>query len=92
MARSRRVRQLRTVELEEELCELYNHHTFDEELNEAQRARYGRLVRELNRRDYRFRAHGRGCTCSDCMYLLEQWTESRRRWFPSIDDFPADPR
>lgn len=89
MARSRRVRQLRTIQLEEEAAELMAASLVGDELNEAQTARLGRLWRELARRDYRFRAHGRGCTCADCCYLLDQWVEHRRRWWPD-EPLPSD--
>lgn len=79
MARSNRVRQLPTEKLVQEVADLFCALTFGDELTAPQEARWGRLVREIARRDYRFRAHGRGCTCADCWELFTTWQELRRR-------------
>lgn len=41
-------------------------------------SRWFRVMREVTRRDYRFRAHGRACTCSECLQLLDEWTTLNR--------------
>lgn len=45
----------------------------------AAERRYLRVAKELARRDYRDRSHGRRCACSECLYLLEVWVHLRRR-------------
>lgn len=93
MARNQRVRQMTTRDLEAEMIALYPQLLFSscdetglcdhppEECPPWRRAmqRWLRVTHELARRDYRFRPHGRRCTCEDCMALLWAWEDTARR-------------
>lgn len=74
-----------TPALEQEAAGLLIDHQLDQEHEDwmmdghcRRCSRWFRVMREVTRRDYRFRQHGRECTCSDCMYLLEEWTLLQR--------------
>lgn len=90
MARSRRVRQARTDELELELVYLMNDFREGVPIEGARASRWRRVARELARRDYRFRSHGQRCQCADCWYLWEVWTGLWRRadeeFTPELED------
>jgi hypothetical protein len=89
MGRLRRVRELTTWELERELDRLEQDVVVEALLYDGSRPaeaslsaaerRWRRIARELARRDYVERAHGRRCACADCFQLLEQWIHLRRR-------------
>ena len=83
------MRQMRSAELVQESADLFCAAVFDDELSEAQAARFMRIARELARRDYRFRAHGRKCTCAECFQMFEVWQMSQRRADPRPADFPV---
>lgn len=55
------------------------------DLSEGQAHRWERVARELARRDYRFRDHGRKCTCADCWMLWDTWTGFMRRALDGVD-------
>lgn len=57
----------------------------DESLFNAAERRLRRVMRELARRDYRHRSHGRQCTCSDCLALLDAWRQLQRRSITPTD-------
>lgn len=79
MARSNRVRQLSTRALEQELQRFLCEPPFPDEREQRAEARAERVARELARRDYRFRAHGRECTCEACTGLHHYWLWLGRR-------------
>lgn len=79
VTRSRRIRHMTTRELERELSGLYAVLACSDEPLDSAEARWERVARELARRDYSHRPHGRDCTCSECMYLLDVWIDHRRR-------------
>lgn len=79
MARSNRVRQMRTDELELELVFLFRQLQDGVPVTGPRASRWRRVARELARRDYRFRQHGQRCQCADCWYLWEVWTGLWRR-------------
>lgn len=87
MARTRRVRDLCTDALVEELGQLFCSAAIDNRWNPKMQQRWSRVAREVARRDYRFRPHGRRCTCADCTHLLEVWASLGRRSDPLPDDF-----
>lgn len=89
MGRHNRVRQRTTDELVAEVSEFLIEGRLQGELTEQQQHRYERVCRELARRDYRFRSHGRKCTCEDCWMLYDAWIEWQRR---SLDAIPDPPR
>lgn len=79
MARSNRVRQMSTHLLEAELARFLCQPPYGDEREDRAQARAERVARELARRDYRFRPHGRECTCADCCELGRYWEWVARR-------------
>jgi hypothetical protein len=79
MARSRRVRQMSTDALIAEVSASLLDAGLGGVLDEGAVHRFDRVCRELARRDYRFRAHGKECACADCWFLWDTWTGWYRR-------------
>lgn len=79
MTRSRRVRQMTSDELASELASLLLDSMISGELSEGKANRWERVARELARRDYRFRPHGKDCCCHDCWTLFGTWQNLQRR-------------
>lgn len=62
-----------TEELERELAHLFLGMQDGLPMEGPRKSRWQRVARELARRDYRFRPHGRTCMCADCWYLWDVW-------------------